>query len=90
MRILVQVLIGREFARQRGVEGSSEQLRVGVMSAAMGSPILGLVVASAAADGISKTKRPVPVDIEKPKPVGEAPPVAPVSPEDPKKRGAPA
>jgi hypothetical protein len=87
MSILVQLLIGREIARQRGVSDSSEQLRVGVMAAAMGSPILGAVVASAAAEGLATPKRPGPIDGEKPKPVGDAAPAVPAPADEPKKRG---
>jgi hypothetical protein len=66
MSMLMQLLIGREIAKRRGIEDNAGQMRVGALAAVVPSPVLGLVVASVAAD------RAAPVRVVKPEP--EKPP----------------
>lgn len=60
MSMLMQLLIGREIAKRRGVEDSAEQTRIGTLAAILPSPALGLVVATMASD------RAAPVRVVKP------------------------
>jgi hypothetical protein len=62
MSMLMQLLIGREIAKRRGIEDNAGQIRVGALAAVVPSPVLGLVVASVAAD------RAAPVRVVKPEP----------------------
>ena len=60
MSMLMQLLIGREIAKRRGVEGNAEQTRIGTLAAVVPNPALGLVVATMASD------RAAPVRVVKP------------------------
>ncbi len=50
MSQLIQLLIGRELARSKGIEEPADQFRIGAVAALMSQPMLGLVLANAMAD----------------------------------------
>jgi hypothetical protein len=80
MSMLMQLLIGREIAKRRGIEDNAGQMRVGALAAVVPSPVMGLVVATVAAD------RAAPVPAVKPQP-GKPAPEKP-APEKPAEAGA--
>lgn len=50
MNLLMQLLIGRELARVKGIEDPGDQFRIGAIAAVMPNPMLGLVLANVIAD----------------------------------------
>lgn len=64
MSILFQLLIGKEIARRGGVKDSSEQLKIGVLSAVVAPPMVGLVLAKVATDRSTSSRPNKPVDVK--------------------------
>ena len=50
MSQLIQLLIGKEIARVKGIDEPSDQFRIGAIAAVVPNPMLGLVLANAIAD----------------------------------------
>lgn len=72
MSQLIQLLIGRELARSKGIEDPAAQMRIGAIAMVAPSPMLGIVLANT----IATREAPVPVDTRvppKPGPNGEIP-----------------
>jgi len=85
MSRLIQLLIGREIARRRGVEDNASQMRIGAIAAAVPNPMLGLVVAKMASDRAVPTVVAKPAHGEKPreKPEKPDPPAEAAPPQQP-------